>query len=141
VKTHGVTRWILTSDWVWILIALFGAEFLRYGLSWDAAGGLSPHHLPLFLLATFALWFLLSSSMQLDGFAEVGVSRPSSHNCHWSYVSSWRRCLREVISHDSTSPGWLWVILAFFFWWALYSSDTERAYSCAPGTEQVTSVA
>lgn len=68
MKTHGVTRWILTADWVWILIALFGAEFLRYGLSWDAAGGLSPHHLPLFLLATCALWFLLSSSMQLDGF-------------------------------------------------------------------------
>jgi lipopolysaccharide/colanic/teichoic acid biosynthesis glycosyltransferase len=68
VKMHGVTRWILTADWLWIVIALLGAEFLRYGLSWDAAEGLSPHHLPLFLLATCAVWFLLSSAMQLDGF-------------------------------------------------------------------------
>ncbi len=68
MKVHNVTRWILIADWAWILIALFGAEFLRYGLSWDAAGGLSPHHLPPFLLATCILWFLLSSTMQLDGF-------------------------------------------------------------------------
>jgi FlaA1/EpsC-like NDP-sugar epimerase len=68
VKTHGVTRWILTADWAWIVIAIFGAELLRYGLSWNPAEGLSPHRLPLFLLATCALWFLLSSTMQLDGF-------------------------------------------------------------------------
>jgi lipopolysaccharide/colanic/teichoic acid biosynthesis glycosyltransferase len=68
VKMHGVTRWILTADWVWILIALLGAEFLRYGLSWDATGGLSPQHFLTFLLATCAIWFFLSLKMQLDGF-------------------------------------------------------------------------
>ena len=68
MKTHVVTRWILAADWAWIVVALFGAEFLRYGLNWDAAGELSPHRLPPFLLATCGLWFLLSSSMHLDGF-------------------------------------------------------------------------
>ena len=66
MKLHGVTRWILTADWAWIVIALFGAEFLRYGLTWDA-GGLQPHQLLPFLLMTCGLWFLLSSRMQLDG--------------------------------------------------------------------------
>jgi lipopolysaccharide/colanic/teichoic acid biosynthesis glycosyltransferase len=68
VKLHGVTRWILTADWAWIVVALLAAEFLRYGLDWSGAGGLEPHHLLPFLLVTCGIWLLLSSRMQLDGF-------------------------------------------------------------------------
>jgi lipopolysaccharide/colanic/teichoic acid biosynthesis glycosyltransferase len=68
VKVHGVTRWILTADWAWIAIALLGAEFLRYGFSWGTSAEISPHYLLPFFLATCGIWFLLSSSMQLDGF-------------------------------------------------------------------------
>jgi len=64
MKTRKLNTWILAADLLWAAVAILGAGALRYGvhnLVWTPG-------LWLFLLATWLVWVLLSSRMELDGF-------------------------------------------------------------------------
>jgi lipopolysaccharide/colanic/teichoic acid biosynthesis glycosyltransferase len=60
--------WILLADLVWILLAYWGADLLRYGTTWDPDERIGIHALVPFVAATCLTWIALSIFMQLDGF-------------------------------------------------------------------------
>jgi lipopolysaccharide/colanic/teichoic acid biosynthesis glycosyltransferase len=68
MKIRKLKLWILAGDLLWIGLAMVGAAVLRYGsaspLGWRASLALL---LP-FLVSSCAVWMILSSSMELDGF-------------------------------------------------------------------------
>lgn len=64
MKTDRLVLWILVADLLWVSLALFGADLLRYGVHWVFP---VRNLLPL-IFATCLLWALLSSWVHLDGF-------------------------------------------------------------------------
>lgn len=60
--------WILLADLVWILLAFWGADVLRYGTTWDPAERIGIDALVPFVAATCLTWIALSCFMQMDGF-------------------------------------------------------------------------
>ena len=68
MKPDSVSRGILLSDLAWSVVALFGAEVLRYGAFWQAADRSPSYALLPFLVVTIIIWILLSASMKLDCF-------------------------------------------------------------------------
>ena len=63
-----MSRWILLADLVWSVIALFGADALRYGVFWMAPDRTAIYALVPFLAVTMVFWILLSGRITLDGF-------------------------------------------------------------------------
>jgi hypothetical protein len=59
--------WILLADLVWILLAFWAADVLRYGTTWDPAERIGIHALVPFVAATCPR-ISLSCFMQMDGF-------------------------------------------------------------------------
>jgi len=68
MKSRSLISWILLADIVWIGLALFVAQFLRYGWVWYSYKLFSTDEVLVFLTTTWILWTLLSGWMQLDGF-------------------------------------------------------------------------
>ena len=68
MKKNRFPLWILGADLLWIVVALFGADALRYGIRWGAAQEGFVHNLLPFLLVAWFLWVLLSVKTNLDGF-------------------------------------------------------------------------
>ena len=68
MKKNRFPLWILTADLLWVAIAFFCADVLRYGIRWGAAQKVFVHDLLPFLFVAWLLWGLLSSKLKLDGF-------------------------------------------------------------------------
>ena len=68
MNTHKLERWILLADLLWIAGAFWGADLLRYGISWNAAEREGIRTLMPFIATTFVCWTALSVFMPMDGF-------------------------------------------------------------------------
>jgi len=68
MKLRHLQQWILVTDLAWVGMAMFGADFLRYGPRWAAADRLSIHALLPYLTATWLIWSVMSFWMRLDCF-------------------------------------------------------------------------
>ncbi len=68
MKKNRFPMWILASDLLWVAIAFFCADFLRYGILWSASQERFVHELLPFLFGAWLIWTLLSNKMNLDGF-------------------------------------------------------------------------
>jgi lipopolysaccharide/colanic/teichoic acid biosynthesis glycosyltransferase len=69
MKPRHLSRWILLADLCWASVALFCADVLRYGITWNRADRIAIHRLLPFLAATWILWAVFSSWMKLDCFS------------------------------------------------------------------------
>ncbi|HZR57835.1 MAG TPA: sugar transferase [Terriglobales bacterium] len=70
MKKHKLQYWILGADELWTILAMALAFVLRFGLTWqDSIGNSAVIYLPP-LLGSLALWAVLFSPMQLDGFSK-----------------------------------------------------------------------
>jgi lipopolysaccharide/colanic/teichoic acid biosynthesis glycosyltransferase len=69
MKPRHLSRWILLADLCWATAALFCADVLRYGMTWNRADRIAIHRLLPFLAATWILWTVFSSWMKLDCFS------------------------------------------------------------------------
>jgi lipopolysaccharide/colanic/teichoic acid biosynthesis glycosyltransferase len=68
MKQNGFQFWILGTDLLWVAVAFFCADVLRYGVHWgDAQEGFA-YSLTPFLFVAWLLWGFLSTKMSLDGF-------------------------------------------------------------------------
>ncbi len=68
MNTRRLEFWILLADVVWIVVAFFGADLLRFGLTWSADERVAIRALLPFAIATCAAWIALSAIMEMDGF-------------------------------------------------------------------------
>jgi lipopolysaccharide/colanic/teichoic acid biosynthesis glycosyltransferase len=68
MKPHSVSRWILVADLAWSVLALLGAEALRYGTFWKGNERDSAYALLPFLAVTIVFWNLLSTWTKVDCF-------------------------------------------------------------------------
>jgi lipopolysaccharide/colanic/teichoic acid biosynthesis glycosyltransferase len=68
MNTRRPEFWILLADVAWIVVAFFGADFLRFGLTWTYGERVAIRALLPFVIATCATWIALSAIMEMDGF-------------------------------------------------------------------------
>lgn len=68
MNTRKLEVWILFADLLWIGAAFFGADLLRFGLTWTPEERDSIMALLPFVVATVFIWTALSAFMPLDGF-------------------------------------------------------------------------
>ena len=68
MNTRKLEAWILIADLGCILLAFFGADFLRFGLTWTPDERVSIRALFPFVLTTCIMWTALSAFMPMDGF-------------------------------------------------------------------------
>jgi lipopolysaccharide/colanic/teichoic acid biosynthesis glycosyltransferase len=68
MNTRRLELWILLADVAWIVVAFFGADLLRFGLTWTYGERIAIRALLPFVIATCATWIALSSVMEMDGF-------------------------------------------------------------------------
>ena len=68
MNTRRLELWILLADVVWIVVAFFCADLLRFGLTWTSGERIAIRALLPFVIATCATWIALSSIMEMDGF-------------------------------------------------------------------------
>jgi len=68
MNTRKLELWILLADIVWIFVAFFAADLLRFGLTWSEGERAAIRALVPFLIGTCLSWAALSTVMELDGF-------------------------------------------------------------------------
>lgn len=68
MNTRKLELWILFADLTCIILAFFGADFLRFGLTWTPDERLSIRALLPFVLTACLTWTALSAFMPMDGF-------------------------------------------------------------------------
>src|SRR5438132_3178337 len=68
MKIRKLKFWILSGDLLWIALAQVGAGVLRYGFGLQLGRSTSLTLLLPFLITSYAVWMILSASMELDGF-------------------------------------------------------------------------
>jgi lipopolysaccharide/colanic/teichoic acid biosynthesis glycosyltransferase len=68
IRPRSFTRWIVLADLVWSVVALVGADALRYGAFWGVPDRIAIYALLPFLAVTMVFWILLSRWVTLDGF-------------------------------------------------------------------------
>jgi lipopolysaccharide/colanic/teichoic acid biosynthesis glycosyltransferase len=67
MKIRMLHLWILVADLLWIPAAMLVAWAIRYGITWNLLSGESIHTAAPFVVMTWVLWNLFSSSRKLDG--------------------------------------------------------------------------
>ena len=68
MKSRRLEVWIWFADLAWVLLALLGADLLRFGTTWSPEERTSIDALIPFAIATCITWSALSLFMQMDGF-------------------------------------------------------------------------
>lgn len=68
MNTRKLEVWILLADLAWVSLAFFGADLLRFGLTWTPEERASIRALLPFVIATGLIWTTLSIIMPMDGF-------------------------------------------------------------------------
>ena len=68
MNTRKLELWILLADIVWIVVAFFAADLLRFGLTWLPGERVAIRALLPFLIGTCVCWVALSTVMEMDGF-------------------------------------------------------------------------
>ncbi len=68
MNTRKLERWILLADLLWIACAFFGADFLRFGLTWESDERAAIRALLPFIFTACGAWIALSLFMPMDGF-------------------------------------------------------------------------